>query len=81
MTNEWDYESVTLSAAAIISAIVAEAEGKFGETALLYECEAGGVFRLWASIVGEAALDDDLDRLRAMLEQVRPQPPDILKLQ
>jgi hypothetical protein len=73
MIDAWGYNSVTEATAAEIAAIVEDAQGKFGDTALLYQCQAAGVVRLWRAIVGDAALEDDVVRLEALCEQLRPQ--------
>jgi hypothetical protein len=79
--QEWDYDTLTKIAADTIAAIAEDAQGKYGETGLLYECEVGGVFRLWKSIVGQAALDEDVARLQALCNTLAPQPPTIPTLQ
>lgn len=74
MIDAWGYNSVTEAAAAQIAAIVEDAQGKFGDTAVLYQCEAAGVFRLWLAIVGDAALEDDVARLVVLCDQLRAPP-------
>jgi hypothetical protein len=74
MIDAWGYNSVTEAAAAEIAAIVEDAQGKFGDTALLSLCQAEGVVRLWRAIVGDAALEDDVARLRALCERLHAPP-------
>jgi hypothetical protein len=75
--GSWSYDNLTETTVATITAIVEYAEGKLGETRMLYACEAGGVYRLWGELVGDAARDEDVARLNALYEQLRTQPPDI----